>query len=154
MGGAAATEPSGKGKKALDAVVNVVPFIDLLSCCLAFLLITAVWTQVGKLQITQSGGSPEEQRPVQTLLLTLGLSEKGFELGVGQGGAVVDIPKKGADFDFQGLSNKLKDVKDRFPDQRTITVSPEDSVLYEDLVKTIDTCMKLGLQDVTVQAVS
>ena len=42
MGGAAPT-PTGKGgKKALDAALNLVPFIDLLSCCISFLLITAV----------------------------------------------------------------------------------------------------------------
>ena len=29
------------GKRALDAALNLVPFIDLLSCCIAFLLITA-----------------------------------------------------------------------------------------------------------------
>ena len=44
----AAPMPSGKsGKKALDATINLVPFIDLLSCCIAFLLITAVWTELG-----------------------------------------------------------------------------------------------------------
>ena len=38
MGGAAPT-PSGKGgKKPLDAAINLVPFIDLLSCCISFLL--------------------------------------------------------------------------------------------------------------------
>jgi biopolymer transport protein ExbD len=155
MAGAAVPEPSGKGKKkALDSIVNVVPFIDLLSCCLAFLLITAVWTQVGRLQVAQSGGPPEDTQPPQTLVLTLGLSDKGYTLASGQGGVVIEIPKKGADFDVQGLGEKLKDVKAQFPDQRTITVSPEDAILFNDLVVTIDTCVKMGLDGVTVQAPS
>jgi biopolymer transport protein TolR len=156
MAGAAVPEPSGKGKKkALDSVVNVVPFIDLLSCCLAFLLITAVWTQVGKLQVAQAGGQNDSPPPdTKTLILTLNLSEKGYALSAGQGGAVIDIPKKGTDFDIPGLIDKLKEIKTQFPDQQAITVSPEDSVQYNDLVQTIDTCMKMGLPAVTVQAVS
>ena len=55
MGGAAPT-PSGKGgKKPLDAAINLVPFIDLLSCCISFLLITAVWTQLARMDVTQKG---------------------------------------------------------------------------------------------------
>jgi len=156
MAGAAVPEPSGKGKKkALDSVVNVVPFIDLLSCCLAFLLITAVWTQVGKLQVAQAGGQGEPTPPdSKTLVLTLGLSEKGFSLTAGQGAGAIDIPKKGTEFDIPALLDKLKEVKTQFPDQQTITVSPEDSVQYNDLVQTIDACMKMGLNSVTVQAVS
>ena len=52
MGGAAPT-PTGKGgKKPLDAAMNLIPFIDLLSCCISFLLITAVWTQMARMNVT------------------------------------------------------------------------------------------------------
>jgi len=38
MASAAPQEHTGKGgKKALDAELNLVPFIDLLSCCISFL---------------------------------------------------------------------------------------------------------------------
>lgn len=51
MAGAAPSSPSGNGgKKPLDAAINLVPFIDLLSCCISFLLITAVWVQISWLQ--------------------------------------------------------------------------------------------------------
>lgn len=156
MGGAAVPEPSGKGKKkALDAVMNVVPFIDLLSCCLSFLLITAVWTQVGALQVSQSGGPNDSPPPPdKTLQLQLTITDKGFTLSAGQGGSVVDIPKKGTDLDINALYDKLKEIKGQFPDQQTITVAAEDSVQYNDLVQTIDVCMKAGLSSVSVQAVT
>lgn len=155
MGGAA-PEPSGKGKKkALDAVMNVVPFIDLLSCCLSFLLITAVWTQVGALQVSQSGGPNDSPPPPdKTLQLQLTITDKGFTLTAGQGGSVVDIPKKASDLDLTALFDKLKEIKGQFPDQQTITVAAEDSVQYNDLVQTIDVCMKAGLSSVSVQAVT
>lgn len=31
----------------LDAEINVVPFIDLLSCCIAFLMVVSVWSSYG-----------------------------------------------------------------------------------------------------------
>ncbi|HUS66872.1 MAG TPA: biopolymer transporter ExbD [Kofleriaceae bacterium] len=40
--------------------MNLVPFIDLLSCCLAFLLITAAWSQLGRLPATSAGGATDE----------------------------------------------------------------------------------------------
>jgi biopolymer transport protein TolR len=48
----------GSGRKrSLDAEINLVPFIDLLSMCICFLLMTAVWTQLGSVQVKQSNGT-------------------------------------------------------------------------------------------------
>ena len=41
------------GKKALDAAINLVPFIDLMAVTISFLIMTAVWTQIGRLQTHQ-----------------------------------------------------------------------------------------------------
>jgi biopolymer transport protein ExbD len=53
------------GRRALDAAINLVPFIDLLSCCIAFLLITAVWSAVARLDVATgaSGAAPEASGP-------------------------------------------------------------------------------------------
>ncbi len=45
------------GKRSLDAELNLVPFIDLLSMCICFLLMTAVWLEIGAIQIHQLFGS-------------------------------------------------------------------------------------------------
>lgn len=48
----------GSGKKrSLDAEINLVPFIDLLSMCICFLLMTAVWIQLGSVQVKQANGT-------------------------------------------------------------------------------------------------
>src|SRR4051812_4543763 len=44
-------EASGKrGKRALDAPINVVPYIDMLMTIMTFLVITATWTQMKALE--------------------------------------------------------------------------------------------------------
>ena len=40
------------GKKPLDAAINLVPFIDLMAVTISFLIMTAVWTQIGRLQVS------------------------------------------------------------------------------------------------------
>ena len=150
----ASPQPTAKGgKKALDAELNLVPFIDLLSCCISFLLITAVWTQISGLQITSSGGPNQEQQQAQnTIDVKLLLGEKGYSLQMA--GASIDIPKlsgkEGAAFDRKALAEKLKTLKSSLPEQTAITVQPEDTVAYADLVETVDACMGESLRNVTV----
>lgn len=47
----------GGRRKSLDAEINLVPFIDLLSMCICFLLMTAIWMEVGALQVKQMTGT-------------------------------------------------------------------------------------------------
>src|SRR5437660_8540781 len=148
-----APQPHTKGRKQPpDAEINLVPFIDLLSCCIAFLLITAVWTQIAGLQIASSGGPPDQPKETQTIDVKLLMTDKGYSLTMA--GANLDIPKvnqkDGLAYDKKALVDKLKTLKASLPDQSAITVQPEDSVAYEDLVATVDTCVGQHLRDVTV----
>ena len=152
-GGGAATESGKKGKKALDATLNLVPFIDLLSCCISFLLITAVWTQIAGLQVASSGGPPDQdKKQEQTIDVKLLMSDQGYSLTMA--GAVIEIPKVAKDgapgFDLKTLTEKLKTLKATLPEQSAITLQPEDAVAYEDLVTTVDTCLGQQLRNVTV----
>jgi biopolymer transport protein ExbD len=163
MGGGAMPEGGGgkKGKRSLDAVINVVPAIDLLSCCIAFLLYTAVWTQISRLQVQQLGtGAPEiEQTEAQKqLVVTLSMGERGFALST-SAGLAVDIPNLGraADggvkYDLDALDKRLRQLRSDNPDAAAVTVSAEDTVPYGELVHVIDTCIAAGLVAVAVTGV-
>jgi biopolymer transport protein ExbD len=43
-------ESGGRGRRALDAEINMIPMIDLLMVTISFLLITAVWVHLERLQ--------------------------------------------------------------------------------------------------------
>ena len=45
----------GGRRKDVNAELLLVPYIDLLTCMVAFLLITAVWTQMARLEVQQKG---------------------------------------------------------------------------------------------------
>ncbi len=149
----------GRKKKALDAVINVVPAIDLLSCCISFLLFTAVWTQISRLQVQQMGSAGTPPTPIEQkqLQITLSLTEKGLSLATSAGGSF-DIPSLGRSpdgapiYDLKSLAARLKQIKTEYPDQSAVTVAAEDAVLYADLVRVIDACLGAGLSAVAVTA--
>src|SRR5207245_9184528 len=106
MAGAAPQPHTKVGKKALDAEINLVPFIDLLSCCISFLLITAVWTQLARMDVQQKGqgaaGSTDEKPPEPTVNLTLYIDKDGYTFAKSTG-ENTPTPMNGDDNDYANL---------------------------------------------------
>jgi biopolymer transport protein ExbD len=151
MGGAAPT-PSGKGgKKPLDATLNLVPFIDLLSCCISFLLITAVWTQLARMDVSQKGqgaaGADQEKPPEPTVQLTLFIDKDGYTFAKSTGESTA-IPKKGEEYDYARLADVLKDAKTAYPDKTDIQVKSDDDVIYNSIIKTMDIVLSAKFPDI------
>src|SRR5881392_2899003 len=95
-------QSSGKGgRKSLNADLNLVPYIDLLTCMVAFLLITAVWTQLARLQAQQKGQGQagEETPPELQVKITVVVNQEGCNVVVGPD--QTPIPKRGTEYDFE-----------------------------------------------------
>jgi biopolymer transport protein TolR len=138
------------GKKSLNANLNLVPYIDLLTCMVAFLLITAVWTQLARLQTQQKGQGQagEETPPELQVKVVILVNQEGFNLVVGQ--EQTPIPKKGSDYDFERLSAELKKAKDSHPDKNDAQVASEDTIKFETLVRAMDTAMQQRFPDISL----
>src|SRR5690606_1012907 len=54
------------GKRAMNADLNLVPFIDLMSTLITCLLATAAWGQQSALAVEQAVGDPPEREQVDT----------------------------------------------------------------------------------------
>ena len=70
MAGVDVGGPSGH-KRATNSDINMIPFIDLLMCTIAFLLITAVWVTSSRIELdAQLPGPPggEDSHPVERML--------------------------------------------------------------------------------------
>ncbi len=157
-GGMDVGQGGGKGKKPLDATINLVPFIDLMAVTIVFLMISATWTQLGRLQVAQAGNSAESEpeTPPTTQPITLLITDKELKLQVG--GVPLDpMPitrDDGGRLEVARLTERLKDLKNQQPDQNAITLSTEDAVLYDDLVRIIDTCIGSSFPSVSVSPAS
>jgi biopolymer transport protein TolR len=137
-------------RKSLNADLNLVPYIDLLTCMVAFLLITAVWTQLARLQAQQKGQGQagEETPPVQQDKIIVIVNQEGFNLVVGQD--QTPIPKRGSDYDFEKLAGELKKAKDTHPDKNDVQVASEDQIVFDTLIRTMDTALTARFPDISL----
>src|SRR5688572_7356170 len=140
----------GGGKKPLNADLNLVPYIDLLTCMVAFLLITAVWTQLARLSASQKGQGQagEETPPEQQVNIVVVVNQEGFNLVVGQ--EQTPIAKRGEEYDFDKLGTELKKVKDAHPDKNDMKVASEDQIKFDTLVRTMDTALTSRFPDISL----
>lgn len=151
MGGVSEPMPGGRGKKSLNVELNLVPFIDLLTVLITFLLLTAVWTQTGRINIDQSVQKPQKQEPPKEppKRLTIMIDRKGYTMKWADE-APEPLPIAGGAYDVAGLREKLKAMKERLPKDPKVVVAPEDTIAYREMIAVMDTCMSLGLSNLMV----
>src|SRR5580704_7085614 len=115
------SEDGEDGQRATDFELNLVPFIDLMSTCISFLLITAVWTQVSMIQIGSSiYGKKNDTGQVETpqreqVNLKVDVTYKGYIVTIGQ--QALSIPRNGNEYDDKALLEQLKGFKNKYPDK-------------------------------------
>ena len=133
---------SGSGKKT-NVELNLVPFIDLMSVCIIFLLITAVWTQVSMIQLGSSiyskktSEEPIKPPPFSEVILRVDVQEKGFRVILGKDS--YPIPKRSDDtYNKDALIEVLSKAKERYPEKTDGVVSVADNVSYQHLVSAMD----------------
>ncbi|MCB9629673.1 MAG: biopolymer transporter ExbD [Sandaracinaceae bacterium] len=56
------TGSEGGGRKTVDSEIPLVPFIDLLLCCVMFLLVTAVWNQLAAVEASTPNLGSDDRR--------------------------------------------------------------------------------------------
>jgi len=108
-------DDTGGNNRSSSVDVNIVPFIDLMSVLIIFLLITAVWTQVSMIQIGSSiYGQKSSDEPVQVppkaeISFRLDILDTGYKVLVGK--EKISVPKRGIDYDKDRLKVELQKVK-------------------------------------------
>ena len=134
--------------------LNLVPFIDLMSVCIIFLLITAVWTQVSMVQLgsspyaKQTSEEPVIPPPFSEVVLRVDVLTEGFRLVVGKERFL--IPTLNGKYDKDTLLSKLQEVKAKYPEKVDGVASVRDEVLYKHLVSAMDALTLSGFPQVSI----
>lgn len=136
----------------VNVELNVVPFIDLMSCLTAFLLVTAVWSQYAQINIKPKGLSRdatqeqiEDPPPVISVLLTVN------EIWVGiTTGERLQIRNEGGFYDWGTLEEELTKYREMaiFADRSDIEIAAEDEVKYQDVVNAMDYSIGIQFRDI------
>ncbi len=98
----------------INVDVNLVPFIDLMSVLIVFMLLTAVWTQISMIQLGSSIYSKrQDDEPIakqEDKELRLDIKKNGYNLMFA--GKAFQIPKKSGEiYDTEGLRKLLLKIK-------------------------------------------
>ncbi len=113
----------GHGKRSTNHEIPLIPFIDFLLCLVAFLLVTAVWSQMARLNADArvpgppKDEPPEEQKKEKQLHVEM-KGEQKFQLVWKEGNTVVntiDVERKqvpvgsNGDYRYPDLAKKIND---------------------------------------------
>jgi len=151
-------ESGGGKRRSLDSEINMIPMIDLLMVTVSFLLITAVWTHMSRLdgttQLPSSNADPGKPQDVGRLHLDVRASEP-FHVSFRRGTAVIDgfdVPRDGVRVHegqteitrYPELSAKLQEISRAHAvdlsnaDSRVVVMHTDDELRFGDLVAVMD----------------
>ena len=144
----------GGGGREINSEPNIIPFIDLMSVCIIFLLLTAVWTQVSMIQIGSSvygrkSTDQQEPPPPPKMPMVIQVYGQGYVINVA--GRRTNIPKVEDEFDQRALILALQDIKDRYPDKKDAMISVDERLNYESLIVGMDSLLLSGFPEITIQ---
>lgn len=151
----ASVDEGGRGRRTSNFEVNLIPFIDLMSVLITFLLITAVWTQVSMIKLGSSLYSKKnteevDKTPPKTdVPLRLDVKEAGHRIIIGT--RTVDVPKKSnGDYDRETLVARLMEVKNVHPDKVDAVVTVEEQLKYDFMIQGMDALLEAGFPAISV----
>lgn len=150
MGGV--STPGGDG---LNVDLNVVPFIDLLSALVLFLLLGAVWVQISAMKASvdaKGGAATEAVAPPPSKRVEVRVIATGYELKWPSSGRLPNsLMKKSGAWDLPGLSSVMASaLKTGVVD--SASVGGIDGVPYGQVVLAIDAVRDAGIARVALSA--
>ena len=136
--------------------LNIVPFLDIITNVMMFVIATVSVTFTATLDTTppRAGGSSARAATTPSLGLTVIVVQDGFSVkarggnvapGCQEAGPGLAIPKKSGDYDYPALSacaKRLKNLSPDFKDETSVTVSANPNIPYQVVISTIDAVRK------------
>src|SRR3954470_19501815 len=150
MGASIGTEGGGKS---VNVELNIVPFIDLMSCLTAFLLVTAVWVNIAQINIRPKGknrDTSQVQQDDEHVTLSVLVQADRIWVGLSRVNEFQEIPKKGDSHDWEKFETTLKEHKSSafFADRTDLEIAAESTtqspVKYQDVIRAMDVALKVG----------
>ena len=129
----------GRRQNEETAELNITAFMNLMVILVPFLLMTAVFSRLTILELNLPGSSSEPANQ-QNLTFQLEVTVRKDQIEVGdryQGR--FGVYKNSEDgYDYDALSEKLSDIKKRYPQKTDVAILLESDIAYDTLVQVMD----------------
>ena len=122
------------------AELNITAFMNLMVILVPFLLITAVFSRLAILELNLPGSSTEAVEPQdQTFQLEIIVRKDKIEIGDRNQGLLGVYPLNAdGEYDYDAVSGKLSELKDRYPKKTEASILLESEIEYDTLVQVMD----------------
>jgi biopolymer transport protein ExbD len=122
------------------AELNITAFMNLMVILVPFLLITAVFSRLAILELNLPGSSTEPVEPEeQVFQLEVIVRKDKIEIGDRNQGLLGVYPNlPDGDYDYDAVSGKLAELKDRYPTKTDASILLESDIEYDTLVQVMD----------------
>jgi len=122
------------------AELNITAFMNLMVILVPFLLITAVFSRLAILELNLPGSSTEAVDPQdQAFQLEVIVRSDKIEVGDRNQGLLGIYPNSDeGEYDYEALSGKLSELKDRYPEKTDASILLESDIEYNTLVQVMD----------------
>ena len=130
----------GRRQNEDTAELNITAFMNLMVILVPFLLITAVFSRLAILELNLPGSSNEPvERQEQGFQLEIIVRKDKIEIGDRNQGLLGIYPlTEDGEYDYEALSNKLSELKNRYPDKTDAAILLESDIEYDTLVQVMD----------------
>lgn len=141
--------------RSANVEINIVPFIDLMSVLIIFLLVSAVWTQVSMIQIGSSLYGKKQQKneevkppPRAEVPFRIDITESGYNVIFGS--KRVSIPKRNGQYDKKKLKSELSRVKLEYQEKKDVVLTMSDDLRYGFLIGAMDEILQAGFPEISI----
>jgi biopolymer transport protein ExbD len=140
-------------KKDLNFEINILPILDVLSVLICFLLLTAVWTQIGSLDTKQAIGdnsSSGAENPPSIWTMVDAQGNLSIELRNIKERVPLSykIASRGQGVDLDGFKQRLLGLKTQIPELKIGVIRPEAKANYGDVIHLMDQMKQTQITDV------
>ena len=145
-------------KTSAAAELNVMPFIDIFSMLVTFLLVSAAFVSIGivKVQVPFLSNAPEDKsKPSRDLIVDVHIEKEKILLSTQFSLPPKEKFEKSFSLNKNGIDNLHNDlvaIKQKNPDADKVTVYSDDDIGYQDLVLVIDAISLLKESDPTISS--
>jgi biopolymer transport protein TolR len=148
----------GGRRKNLNFELNLVPFIDVLSTCICFLLVTAVFINLGSFHVSQAVGSEktkQDEKPKGTVTVSLGgRGDIRFEVkdvkGMRGSQALTTISGDAGKVNFKRTEEWIAAFASQYKDVKTVLIMPNPSSKYDDLIQLMAQFKKSSMDQIGI----
>ena len=118
--------------------LDITAFMNLIVVLVPFLLTSVVFTRLAVLELNLPAAASGPTEIGKNLQLEITIRPRAIEVGDRNAGLIQRVESNAQGYDYQALSDLMRQLKARYPDKLDATILSEPDTAYDTLVQVMD----------------